>query len=187
MTEHDPRGGLLLLIDPERASLDDTSDAPVDAVIGAWLVNPDGTRGRFQPNPVYQPSSPNSPLDPVDAVLGLIAHDDTDAAELLPAVLADMTFGVALDEQGVALVRPAPDGVPSVLVTTSYGHRGRVNAAGWRDTTLAELAAALPPQGVDVLLNPSAPTSIRLHADVVREATERQPDQPGPHPSDSPA
>ncbi|ALG10352.1 type VII secretion system-associated protein [Kibdelosporangium phytohabitans] len=178
MTEDDTLGNLLLLIDPAWAPDEGSDETPVESMIGAWLVNPDGTCGWFQPNPVYRPANPNSPLDPVDAVLGMIAREETGAAGLLPAVLADMTFGVALDEEGTAIVQLAPDGMPSVLVTTSYGHRDRVEAAGWRNTTLAELAAALPSQGVDVLLNPGASTSMRLLADAVREAAEWKPDQP---------
>lgn len=163
------QGGLLLLIDSEWAPTDEASDLPTEAVIGAWLLNPDGVRGRFQPNPLYRPSKPDSPLDPVDAVLGLLARREIDP-DLLPAVLRDVMFGVAVDEQGIAIVRPAPDGVPAVLVTTSYGHRARVDAAGWRDVTLVQLAAALPARGVDVLLNPGAPASMRVLADAVRAA-----------------
>jgi hypothetical protein len=167
--DEEPQGGLLLLIDSEWAPTDEAPDPPMEAVIGAWLVNPDGVRGRFQPNPVYRPSKPDSPLDPVDAVLGLLAHGEL-GADLLPAVLCDVMLGVAVNEQGIAIVRPAPDGVPAVLVTTSYGHRARVDAAGWRDVTLVQLAAALPARGVDVLLNPGAPASMRVLADAVRAA-----------------
>jgi len=165
----EPQGGLLLLIDSGWAPTDEAPDPPMEAVVGAWLVNPDGVRGRFQPNPVYRPSEPDSPLDPVDAVLGLLAQGQIDA-DLLPAVLRDVMFGVAVDEQGSAIVRPAPDGAPAILVTTSYGHRARVDADGWLDVTLVQLAAALPATGVDVLLNPGAPASMRVLADAVRAA-----------------
>jgi hypothetical protein len=69
----------------------------------------------------------------------------------------------------VALVRPAPDGVPSVLVATSFGHRRVADVPHWADITVRQLARALPAQGVDVLLNPGAPASMRLLADAVRE------------------
>jgi hypothetical protein len=163
------QGGLFFLVDSAWRPTEEASQPPVTAMIGAWRVLPDGTRGRFQPNPLYLPSTPGSPLDPVDAVLGLLARGEFDADQL-PEVLSDVVFGIALDEQGVAIVRHAPDGVPSVLVTTSYGHRDRVGAASWRSVTLAELAAALPERGVDVLLNPGATTSLRVLADAVRAA-----------------
>lgn len=167
--DEEPESGLLLLIDSEWAPSEEAPSPPMDAVVGAWLVNPDGVRGAFQPNPAYRPSKPDSPLDPVDAVLGLLARGEI-GADLLPSVLCDVMFSVAVDEQGIAIVRPAPDGVPSVLVTSSYGHRDRVDAAGWRNVTLTQLASALPAQGVDVLLNPGAPASMRVLADVVRAA-----------------
>jgi hypothetical protein len=87
-------------------------------------------------------------------------------------------LGVAVDEQGMALVAPAPDDVPSVLVATAPAHRARVDAPGWREVTVAELAAALPPQGVDVLLNPGAPMSTRLTADAVRDSVANPPGPP---------
>ena len=163
----DPHGGLLLLFDSAWQPTEQEPAPPVTAAIGAWHVLPDGTRGPFQPNPVYRPSTPDSPLDPVDAALGMLARGEFDPDEL-PAVLSDVRYGVALDEQGAPIIRPAPDGVPAALVTTSYGHRDRVDATAWATVTLAELAEVLP--GVDILLNPGAPTSMRVLADTVREA-----------------
>ncbi|MEV0679404.1 type VII secretion system-associated protein [Actinosynnema sp. NPDC050436] len=162
------QGVLLLLIDSAWTPTDAVPDPPPAAVVGGWPVLPDGSRGRFEPNPGHRPSTPDSPLDPVDAVLGLLARGEV-GADVLTAALRDVVLGVAVDERGAAVVRPAPDDVPSVLVTTSPGHRRRVRAAGWRDVVLEQLAAALPDRGVDVLLNPGAPMSLRLPADTVRE------------------
>jgi hypothetical protein len=172
------RGGLLLLIDSAWAPTEDVPEPPLTAVIGTWPLTPDGARGRFQPNPVHRPSTTDSPLDPVDAALGLLARNEFDADQL-PAVLSDVMLGIAVDERGIAIVARAPDGVPAVLVTTSYGHRDRVEAAGWRDVTLAQLAEALPARGVDVLLNPGAPASMRVLADAVRAAGAMPTDMPG--------
>lgn len=168
----EPGSGVYFLIDEAWQPTEDAPDTPITAIIGAWPLN-DGVRGRFQPNPLYFPSTKDSPLDPVDAVLGRLARGEFDA-DLLPEVLGDVVLGIALDEQGIAIVRRAPDGVPAVLVTTSYGHRERVDAAGWRNVTLTQLAQALPARGVDVLLNPGAPTSMRVLADAVRAAAEGQ-------------
>lgn len=44
-----------------------------------------------------------------------------------------------------------------------------MNVPGWREVTLVELAETLPPEGVDVLLNPGAPASMRLAAAAVRD------------------
>lgn len=157
--------GLLLLIDQEWQPTDDQPDPPVEALLGAWEVGADGQPGRFQPNPVYRPRSPNSPLDPVDAMLRHLAETGTGD---LPSVLSSATLGIAVDEQGVALVRPAPDGIPSVLVATAYGHRHVEGVPHWADITVRQLATALPATDVDVLLNPGAPTSMRLEAAAIR-------------------
>lgn len=160
-------GGLLLLIDPGWSSTEDTSIPPAEVLLGAWVVTADGERGPFQPNPVYRPAGQDSPLDPVDAVLRRLAQGEQ-AADLLPSVLRDVTVAIAVDDEGVALVRPAPDGVPSVLVTTSFGHRTRLDVPGWANLTIGQLADALPESGVDVLLNPGGPAAMRVHAGSVR-------------------
>jgi hypothetical protein len=138
-------------------------------VVGGWWVEPDGSTGRFSPNPAYVPPHPGAPTDPLDATLRLLASGAADADELM-AVLDSVDLGVALDEDGTALVAPAPNARPSVLVTSSPPHRARVAASGWREVGLAELAAALPSAGVDVLLNPGGPASMHLPADTVRRA-----------------
>jgi hypothetical protein len=108
----------------------------------------------------------------VDAVLRALAGGE-DVADRLPVVLRDTVLGIATAGDGTALVRPAPDGVPSVQVATAHGHRARVgDAVRWLDVTVEELAAALPPHGVDVLLNPGSPASMRLLADAVRELAQ---------------
>ncbi|TVT57823.1 type VII secretion system-associated protein [Amycolatopsis rhizosphaerae] len=160
--------GLLLVIDPLWTSSPEEPDPPVTAIAGAWEYTAEGLRGRFQPNPVYRPTSPDSPLDPVDEVLRRLARDGGGADDL-PSALRTTMLGIAVDERGVALVRPAPDGLDAVLVTTAPGHRTRVPAPAWRDVTLERLAAALPAKGVDVLLNPGAPASMRVPADGIRE------------------
>ncbi|WP_245633578.1 type VII secretion system-associated protein [Amycolatopsis jejuensis] len=159
---------IMVLIDPEWAATE-PGQVPPEVVVGAWLIRPDGTPVRFEPNPAYEPSTPDSPRDPVDGAIRLVARGELDGDRLL-SVLRDVVLGVALDENGVAIVAPAPDGVPSVLVTSSPGYRKLLDVAGWRNVTVPELAAALPELGVDVLVNPGAPQSIRLLGDAIRAA-----------------
>lgn len=159
--------GLLLLIDEAWRPTEEEPDPPMTALLGAWEVE-DGQPGRFQPNPVYRPLLPNSPLDPVDAVLRRLPE----SADDLPSVLRTATLAIAVDEQGVALVRPAPDGVPAVLVATAYGHR--LPDVRWADITVRQLAKALP-GGVDVLLNPAGPAPMRLLASAIRDIAARVP------------
>ncbi|MFE3173134.1 type VII secretion system-associated protein [Amycolatopsis sp. NPDC059090] len=168
-------GGLMVLVDLEWRATADAPDPPLDALLGAWVVTPDGERGVFQPNPLYRPMRPDSPLDPIDAILRMLARGE-DVAEMLPGLLSEVLVGIAVDEEGIALVRAAPDGVPSVLVTTSPGHRARVeDVPAWANVTVQRLAEALPQSGVDVMLNPGGPAAIRLFADAVREAASLAP------------
>jgi hypothetical protein len=163
---------LLLLLDPEFEMTEEQQGLPPHVVLGAWVVNEEGDPSRFHPNPDYRPSTPGSPLDPVDAVLRALA-DGQDVADQFSVVLHDAVLGIATDEDGTAVIKPAPDGVPSVLVTTSYGHRERVgDDVHWLDVTVEDLAEALPQEGVDVLLNPGSPASMRVLADAIRAAAQ---------------
>jgi hypothetical protein len=142
---------------------------PLEAVVGGWLVTGDGTTGRFRANPDYQPSHPGSPTDPVDATLQLLMRGEIDSDALF-AVIQESVFDVALDGAGKPIVAPAPDDVPSLLVSTAPAQRFRVRADDWRvDVTAAELSDLLQEYKVDVLFNPGAPASIRLIGDVFTE------------------
>lgn len=160
---------LMLLIDPGWSATPEEPEPPFERIVGGWRLHPDGSTGRFQANPGYQPTTPDSPTDPVDAVVHLVLDGESDGNDLL-TVLPDAELGVALDEDGVAIVTESPDGVPSVLVTTAAAHRERIEAPGWMIVDVTQLAEALPPEGVDVLLNPGAPASMRVLASAVREA-----------------
>ncbi|WP_410650726.1 type VII secretion system-associated protein [Amycolatopsis sp. cmx-4-54] len=158
------------LVDPAWRPSDEHPVAPLDKIIGVWVADAEGQEPLFRPNPVYVPTEPGAHLDLVDGVLRLLANGAGVGAPQLAAALADALLGIAVDDKGAALVRPAPDGMPSVLVATAPGHRPRVDTPGWRAVTVAKLARFLPGQGVDVLLNPGAPTSMRVSAELIRQA-----------------
>ncbi|NWJ74070.1 type VII secretion system-associated protein [Pseudonocardia sp. ICBG1122] len=151
-------------------------------VVGAWILRADGGVEGFQTNPDYAPTDPGSPTDPVDAVLQVLSLDRADGlrpedetTELLDTVLVEARLGVALDRDGVAIVRPAPGG-GVVPVVTAAAHRDRVaGVASWRETTAAELAAALPTDGVDVVLNPDSPSPGLVTAAMLRRITGQAP------------
>jgi hypothetical protein len=164
----DLRDHWIFMLDPAYQAQSRDEQPPVGAVVGGWYVDDEGVTGLFRPNPDYEPSEPGLPTDPVDAAVQLVVRGDADGDELLDT-LGQVVYGVALDEEGNAVVTPAPDDVPSVLVTTAPAHRSRVDASDWADVTVAELAEALPDEGVDVLLNPGADASMRLLAAVVKE------------------
>lgn len=160
----------VLLVDPAwQEQGGDPLDPPLPAVVGGWFVAADGTTGRFEANPEYVPSSPDSPTDPVDATLRLLNEGEADTAALL-ATLPGAVFGVAVDEDENPVVAPSPDGEPSVLVTTAPAHRDRVRVAGWVEVSAGELAEVLPDEGVDVLINPGSAASMRLLASALKRA-----------------
>jgi hypothetical protein len=158
----------VFLVDPAWQPAADGVSPPVEVVVGGWLVVGEEI-GRFEPNPGYEPATPDSPTDPVDAVLRLAADGEVDT-DLLFAVIREQEFGVALDECRRPVVAPAPDDVPSLLVTTAPAHRGRVRAEAWLVVDAGELAALLAEHGVDALVNPGACTSTRLLASAIADA-----------------
>ncbi|MCX2731510.1 type VII secretion system-associated protein [Saccharopolyspora sp. NFXS83] len=169
----------VLLLDPAWRPESEDETAPVEAVIGAWLLEPDGGVGPFQPNPAYQPSREDSPTDPVDATVQLVARGDQPESAVV-STMRDAMFGIALDERGAAIVTPSPDGVPAVLVATAPLHARRLEGPTWQEISAADLAASLPEEGVDVLLNPGAPASMRVVAAALRAAVAETPRQAPP-------
>ncbi|MDT8912082.1 type VII secretion system-associated protein [Amycolatopsis sp. PS_44_ISF1] len=161
-------GEWTFLLDPGWMPAGPGRQPPVAAVVGGWFVPGDGGVSLFRPNPGYRPSRPGLPTDPVDEALHRLVFGGGDGEELLTA-LPEVLFGLAVTANSAPVVAPAPDGVPSMLVVTAPVHRDRVRSPGWRRATIAELAGTLPSEGVDVLLNPGAPASIRLTAGAIRE------------------
>lgn len=165
-----PEDQWVVLVDPTWQSAGETDMPPIEAVVGGWFVDSDGTVGRFCANPEYVPSQEDSPTDPVDATLRLVVRGEATGEQLLSTV-REAVFGIALDENGVAIVTPAPDEVPSVLVATAPAHSRRVDAASWQEITAEELAHSLPDEGgVDVLFNPGASASMRILAGALKDA-----------------
>jgi hypothetical protein len=97
-------------------------------VVGGRLVAANDSISRFQPNPEYEPATPESPTDPLDAALRLAAKGEVDVDALF-AVIREAEFAVALDEADQPLIAPAPDEVLCLMVTTAPAHRGRVKDA----------------------------------------------------------
>ncbi|WBC07654.1 type VII secretion system-associated protein [Micromonospora sp. WMMA1947] len=155
----------LFLLDPAWPA-DENDDAPFEAVLGVWQVGEDGEVGEFRSNPDYRPHFPDSPADPVDALLRLIAAGAAPPAHL-GAVLRASTLHLAVNGDGRPLVVPAPDDERCVVVATGEPHRERVPAPGWRPLDLAELAAVAGER--DALVNPGGSAPARLAAAFLRE------------------
>ena len=43
----------------------DPQKPPLEAVLGGWFVEESGATSRFHANPAYEPSTPDSPTDPM--------------------------------------------------------------------------------------------------------------------------
>jgi hypothetical protein len=153
----------VFVLDPAWQTPDDEFEPPPSAVVGGWFVDDVVTEPMFRPNPAYEPSEPDLPTDPVDAMLQLAARGEVGGAEVL-SVLRTIDYWVALDETGRALVGLAPDDVPSVLAVTAPVHRSRVDVPDWVEVSVDVLADMLPGDGIDLLLNPNGPASMRLVA-----------------------
>ncbi|WP_328615614.1 type VII secretion system-associated protein [Amycolatopsis sp. NBC_00355] len=161
----------VLLVDPAWSPEPSAPDRT--HVVGGWPALADGSIGDFEPNPAYEPSGPDSPADPLDAVLRLLSAGDAEF-EQVASVFRQVTTAVALDATGSPLTAPSPDGVPCLLVATAPAHRGRVRTAGWLAVDAEELAALLSARpGTDLLLNPGAVGCTRLPADTVRDLASR--------------
>ncbi|TDD55073.1 type VII secretion system-associated protein [Saccharopolyspora elongata] len=158
-----------LVIDPAWQPESDEDEPPNEAVLGSWQIGADGTVSAFQANPDYVPSREDSATDPVDAVLQLVARGDYSGEALLEA-MRDALLLIALDDESNAVVTLSPDEVPSVLVATSPVHARRVDVPTWHEITAQALADSLPDEGVDVLLNPGAPMSMRVLASSLKHA-----------------
>ncbi|MEU5846082.1 type VII secretion system-associated protein [Saccharopolyspora shandongensis] len=158
-----------LVIDPAWRPESDEEEPPNEAILGSWQIGADGTVSTFQANPGYLPSREDSATDPVDAVLQLVVRGDY-SGEALLAAMRDALLLIALDDGGNAVVALSPDEVPSVLVATSPVHARRVDVPTWREITAKALADSLPGEGVDMLLNPGAPTSMRVLASSLKHA-----------------
>ncbi|MTD55838.1 type VII secretion system-associated protein [Amycolatopsis pithecellobii] len=165
----DPVANFVLVVDPAWAPADEEEEPPPYAVVGGWLFDEEGNTQRFVANPDYVPSRPGSPTDPVDAAMQTVVQNGADGSDLLE-VMRDAEFGVAINADGSAVIAPSPDDIQCVLVTTAESHRKRVEVDGWVELHALELAAALPDSGVDVLLNPGAPASMRLDAPIFKNA-----------------
>jgi hypothetical protein len=150
---------------------------PVETIVGGWLVDDDGTVGRFEPNPLYRPRNADSPTSPVDAAAKLVATGRADS-DLVLLALRDSVVELALDEVGDVLVATAPDGVSCALVVTSAADQVRIDdVPEWRQVDLYELLRLLP-AGLDVLLNPAGPRAMRLLASALRAAAGQAIDEP---------
>ncbi|GAA2491437.1 hypothetical protein Ahu01nite_028810 [Winogradskya humida] len=173
--EEAPEESVFLLMDPEWQPVDDADTPPFEAVVGLWPLAADGAVGRFRSNPEYQPTNENSPSDPIDALLRLALRGDAEM-EQLQLVLRDSLVDQAMNGDGRPLIGKSPDDVPCVILSTSTPHRRRIASPDWRRAGLEDVVATLP-DGVDVLLNPGGPATVRLTGEFIRATVDMNDDE----------
>jgi hypothetical protein len=156
-----------LLMDPEWEPEGDEEVPPIEAVIGLWPLDAQGSVGRFRSNPEYRPRYENSPADPTDALLRLAMRGDA-TMEQLQLILRDSLYDLALNGDGRPLIIKSPDDVPCVVIATSGAHRDRVSSPDWTRVDLMGLTERLA-DGIDVFLNPGGAASVRLTGSFIRE------------------
>jgi hypothetical protein len=157
-----------VLMDPAWSPASETDAPPIEAVVGLWPLEKDGTVGKFRANPDYRPSDERSPSDPLDAVLRLVLQGKAEA-EHIQLMLRDSLFDIAMNGDGRPLITKSPDGVPCVVVATGEMHRIRVRSPQWRRIDLEDLVVLLA-DGVDVMFNPAGPAAVRLMGDFMRDS-----------------
>ncbi|GLY54513.1 type VII secretion system-associated protein [Lentzea sp. NBRC 102530] len=166
----EPAGAMenwFLLMDPAWHPKTEDETPPIEAVVGMWPVESDGTLGKFRANPEHVPSDAESPTDPLDAVLRLVMQQRAEA-EHIQLMLRDSLFDIAMNGDGRPLIMNSPDQLQCVVIATGELHRQRVSAPDWRRIDLEELVVLLA-DGIDVFFNPGSPAAVRLTGDFIRE------------------
>jgi hypothetical protein len=144
----------------------------MEVIVGGWMIGESGEVGPFQPNPRYLPGNDETPSDPTDALLRLIAEGEPVGDELVESI-RNSVVEILCDEQDAPIVDNAPDGVPCVLVVTAEAQKVDLRSARWWPVLGSELPW-IAPSGTDILLNPNGSAPFRLAAGILRNA-DRNP------------
>ncbi|OLR92187.1 type VII secretion system-associated protein [Actinokineospora bangkokensis] len=166
--------GWFLMMGPAWRGAPGDGPPPTECVVGGWPLTDSGEPGLFHANPGYVPPDPDSPTDPVDAVLRLMVAGQAEPDRLYWA-LRGAVFHLAVDDAGEAIVMRVPGAGEFVMIATAAVHRGRVLAQGWRDVDLGTLVAVVG-EGTDVLINPGGCAAARVVNAFVRAAAVGEDD-----------
>lgn len=157
----------LVMVDPDWGGSGD-QPPPTHVIVGGWPLDEQDEPGPFEPNPQFVPATPGTPTDPIDAVLRLIGQGREVVDDLIPAVL-DTIVEIAVGDDDSVLVGPAPDGEPCVVIATAPLHKAQIRVPAWRRLPGSALAGVVP-DGVDILLNPGGPATMRLSTRALADA-----------------
>ncbi|MFE7802093.1 type VII secretion system-associated protein [Nocardia sp. NPDC057440] len=138
---------------------------PPEAIVGGWMVE-DDTIGPFEPNPGYRPAD-DTPSDPIDAVLRLIAIGEELGDELI-ATICHSVVEIGCGTDDLPIIGAAPDGAPCIVVATAAVQKQALDVDSWMRTLGSNLPEIVP-QDVDIMLNPSGAAPFRLIMNAMRD------------------
>ncbi|MGW4720454.1 type VII secretion system-associated protein [Nocardia sp. NPDC004260] len=162
------RGDWFVLFDPTWRGAPDQEPPPVEMMVGGWRLEEDGTLGPFRPNPAYRPQTPDTPSDPLDALLRLVTADEDCGDQIIPALLHTVVE-IACDEHDQPRTAASPDGIPCVVVVTAEIHKQRLASSRWIPVLGSRLSEIIP-DGTDMLFNPGSGHPFRLATTAIRAA-----------------
>ncbi|MGW5751314.1 type VII secretion system-associated protein [Nocardia rhamnosiphila] len=164
------QGDWFVLFDPNWSGNPTDKTPPVEVMVGGWRLEEDGELGPFRPNPGYRPQTPNTPSDPIDALLRLIAAGEDRGDRIIPT-LKRTVVEIACDDQNQPRVALSPDDIPCVVVVTAEIHKHHLPVSRWLPVLGSRLSEIVP-AGTDVWFNPSSDHRFRLDTDVIRAADQ---------------
>ncbi|MGW4994643.1 type VII secretion system-associated protein [Streptomyces mirabilis] len=157
------------MVDPAWAG---EGSPPPWAVAGEWRSGPTGEVEEWRDNEAYRPSPEvlgmPGPEDEVDAAVQRAATGYGPAEDVL-RLLAAAEVAVLTGPDGGPLTATLTDGAPVVIVFTSDLYRRPFRPLGHATLTVPELVERLP-EGHRIYLNPTAPVSMLVETEPLREA-----------------
>jgi hypothetical protein len=156
---------------------------PEWAVVGQWRSGTDGEIVEWRDNEEYRPSPKAlgwpEPADDVDSAVQLAATGYGPGEAVTEALAALPEAAVFVTPEGDPLPATAPDGDTRVIpVFTSPVYLHTAGRLAFELMRVPELVDRLP-EGHVIYLNPSAPVSMTVETDMLREALEGKPADAG--------
>lgn len=147
---------------------------PEWAVVGQWRSSPEGEIVEWRDNEDYKPSPTAlgwpEPADKVDAAVQLAATGYGPGEDVTEALAALPEAAVFVTPSGDPLPATAPDGKTAIVpVFTSPVYLHTAGRLAFELMPIPELLDRLP-EGHLLYLNPSAPVSMTLETEMLREA-----------------
>lgn len=155
-----------VLLDPAWRAETPDSQPPPHVMVGGWKIESEDRLGPFQPNPLYVPSGPEVPTDPIDSLLRAFAAGSAGAEDFI-TVFRNTVVYIGCDEKNRPITVGSPDGVDCAMVVTAEVHKARSSVTHWWPVLGSKLPEILPAQA-DILLNPSGPAQFRLRTASLR-------------------